>query len=178
MTKLSIGMRVPGRTVDVLGGARVRLPNAEHLTHLQFRRFAGCPICNSHLRSVALRSGEIAAAGILEIAVFHSEAATMLPYQGDLPFAVVADPEKRLYREFGVEESLRALFDPRSLPAVFRGMTSSTPSNPLVGEGGHLGLPAEFLIRSTGEILDLHYGTHAADHWSVDELLRRALPFA
>nr|WP_262701733.1 hypothetical protein [Streptomyces sp. NEAU-383] len=31
-----------------------------------------------------------------------------------LPFAVVADPGKRLYREFGVEQARRALLSPRA----------------------------------------------------------------
>jgi hypothetical protein len=41
-------------------------------THLQFRRFAGCPICSLHLQSVAARHREIAAAGIREVVLFHS----------------------------------------------------------------------------------------------------------
>ena len=37
--------------------------------------------------------------------------------------------------------------------------------------GGILGLPADFLIASNGYIRAVHYGTHAYDQWTVDELL-------
>jgi hypothetical protein len=37
-----------------LAGAWDR-PDSHHLIHLQFRRYAGCPICNLHLRSFVER---------------------------------------------------------------------------------------------------------------------------
>jgi peroxiredoxin len=77
--------------------------------HLQLRRFAGCPICNLHVREVARRYAEIENAGVTEVAVFHSSAERLRQYQAHLPFAVVADPERKLYKEFGVEWSLRSL---------------------------------------------------------------------
>ncbi|HTQ22844.1 hypothetical protein [Mycobacterium sp.] len=47
---------------------------------------------------------------IVEVVVFHSAADRLRKYQADLPFAVVADPERKLYWEFGVESLLRSLF--------------------------------------------------------------------
>jgi hypothetical protein len=45
-----------------LAGAPVSIPSTSHrLVHLQFRRFAGCPICNLHLRSIAVRHDELVA---------------------------------------------------------------------------------------------------------------------
>jgi hypothetical protein len=38
-------------------------------------------------------------------------------------------------------------------------------------EHGSFGLPGEFLIGSDGRIVASKYGTHAADQWSVDEVL-------
>ena len=35
----------------------------------------------------------------------------------------------------------------------------------------HLGLPADFLIGPDGTLVAAHYGAHADDQWSVDELL-------
>ena len=40
--------------------------------------------------------------------------------------------------------------------------------------GGHLGLPADFLIGSDGRVLACKRGTHANDQWSVDEVLAHA----
>ena len=41
----------------------------------------------------------------------------------------------------------------------------------MVGEGGHDGLPADFLIGADGTLLACKYGTHVDDQWSLDELL-------
>lgn len=176
------GMFVATRELATISGDAVRIPDAEQLIHLQFRRFAGCPVCNLHLQSMARRHGEIVAAGIREVVVFHSTAEELLAHAGDLPFDVVADPSKRLYAEFGVESSPRALFDPRvwvpilrallhSLWAIIRGQRSVPAVNP---EGGRLGLPADFLIASDGRMVACKYGVHADDQWSVDELLGAA----
>ena len=50
---------------------RLRRPDRARLTHLQFRRFAACPICNLHLQSVVARHAEITASSIHEVVVFH-----------------------------------------------------------------------------------------------------------
>ena len=153
----------------------VQIPGADgRLTHLQLRRHAGCPICNLHLRSFAARLGELQAAGIQEVAVFHSDAETMRPFQGELPFAVIADPNKELYRQLGVESALRSVLDPRAWPGLMRGLLSGASRDPMSGEGGHLGLPGDFLIASDGTLLACKYGRHADDQWSVDELLALA----
>jgi hypothetical protein len=164
--------------MTAVSGRPVAVPDAG-VVHLQLRRFAGCPICNLHLRSFARRHGEIQAAGIREIAVFHSPASELRPHAADFPFDLIADPRKRLYRELGAEVGARALLDPRVwLPIVWAVLTAtwrfvragrSPPA--LRQRHGRLGLPADFLIASDGRVLACKYGSHAYDQWSVDELL-------
>lgn len=113
--------QVAERELVSVTGERIRVPDPQHLVHLQFRRFAGCPISNLHLRSMVRRHDEITAAGIREVVFFHSPADELRPHTADLPFATIADPEKRYYREFGVESGLRAL-DPRAWGAAARGI--------------------------------------------------------
>ncbi|SFQ04599.1 Peroxiredoxin [Amycolatopsis arida] len=167
---------VPARELVTVTGERIRVPDPGLLVHLQFRRFAGCPICNLHLRSVVRRHDEIIAAGIREVVFFHSPAEELRDH--DLPFAVVADPGRRLYREFGVESSRRALLHPRTWGAIARGaaLTLAGRFRPPAArqEGGRLGLPADFLIDPGGRVLAAKYGEHAYDQWSVDELLAHA----
>ena len=86
---------------------RSRFPIPIDIVHLQFRRFAGCPICNVHLQSIVRRHDEITNAGIREVVVFHSTDQELRRYVDDLPFAVVGDPAKALYAEFGVGSSPR-----------------------------------------------------------------------
>jgi len=157
-------------------GEPVHIPVRDALLHLQFRRYAGCPVCNVHLRSITRRHDEILEAGIREVVVFHSRVETMLELQGLLPFAAIADPEKKLYAEFGVEKmSPWMALNPRSWRAAARALAQSTSLRGATGKGEeHLGLPAEFLINPDGRVLAAKYGEVADDHWSVDELLALA----
>jgi hypothetical protein len=143
--------------------------------HLQFRRFAGCPICNLHLRSVIARHDEIAAAGIREVAVFHSSETELRAHHQAVPFALVADPDKQLYRDFGVETGARSLLDPRTWWPAIHGIIRKGRPWHLDLHGGPLGLPADFLIDTDGRVLARKYGTHAYDQWTVDEILVLAL---
>ncbi len=126
------------------------------------------------LDGAEVRIGELAEAGLREVAVFHSAAETMRPYQGDLPFAVVADPDRAAYRRYGVGSSLRSILDPRAWPGFLRGAVARHRSSSFTGEGGHTGLPADFLITPDGAIIAAKYGVHADDQWSVDEILELA----
>jgi peroxiredoxin len=153
---LNTGDKVKARTLTTIEGGAVALPAADGLVHLQFRRFAGCPICNLHMHEVATRHDEITKAGVTEVVVFHSAADRLRRYVADLPFAVLADPNRKLYDEFGVHNSIRGMLNRNVARAVGRGM------------------PADFLIARDGAVVARKYGEHADDQWSVDELLRLA----
>jgi hypothetical protein len=114
--------------------------------------------------------------------VFHSTAQELRRYVGELPFAVIGDVDKALYAEFGVGSSPRAVLDPRAVPPALVTMVrqgywrnrGGKPVSNMHPTGGHLGLPADFLIGSDGQVLACKRGVHANDQWSVDELLARA----
>jgi peroxiredoxin len=175
---LNTGDKVDARTLTTIEGADVALPVADGLVHLQFRRFAGCPICSLHMREVARRHSEITSAGVTEVVVFHSSADRLRRYQADLPFAVVADPDRKLYQEFGVENSVRGVLNRHVARAVGRGMLQTRSARSLAASLGptenHLGMPADFLIAPDGAVVARKYGEHADDQWSVDELLTLA----
>ncbi|MEU5023366.1 peroxiredoxin-like family protein [Streptomyces milbemycinicus] len=176
---LGPGSVVSPRVLAAVSGPSVAVPAPDRLVHLQFRRFAGCPVCNLHLRSVVRRHGEIEAAGVREVVVFHSPAEELLEHTVDLPFAVIADPDKRLYAEFGVESAPRSLLSPRAWGPILRAILRSTWAIVRRRErgpagrphGGRLGLPADFLIATDGRVIAAKYGEHVYDQWSVDELL-------
>lgn len=172
--KLKMGDDVPPLTLTSVVGADVKIPSpTARVVHLQFRRFAGCPICNLHMHSIIDRYEELTAVGIKEVVVFHSPKESLAPYQAKFPFDVIADPEKKLYAQFGVDENKLALLDPRAWPAMVRGISlAEKPTGD--PEGGAWTRPAEFLISPFGKILAAHYGAHAFDQWSVDEILDHA----
>lgn len=173
-------MKVAARELTAVLGGTVRVPDPQRLVHLQFRRFAGCPVCNLHLRSFVLRHDEVAAHGIAEVVVFHSSDRELRPHVADLPFPVVGDVEKQLYVEFGVEAKARSVLDPRAWGAIVAGVARDLGPvlrgrRPLPKpEGGRLGLPADFLIAPDGLVVAEKRGQHAYDQWSVDELLTHA----
>jgi len=170
--RIPVGAHLPSRKLISVHDQRVQIPDPRRIVHLQFRRFAGCPVCKLHLRSIAQRHDELVKAGILVVAVFHSSIETMRRHDHALPFHVVADPDRRLYREFGIEESPRSVLDPRAWMAIVRGLASFGPGRD-AGESA-LGLPADFLIGPGSDVLACKYGVHADDHWSVDEIIERA----
>ena len=177
---------VDARELSAVSGQAVAIPDPERLVHLQFRRFAGCPVCNLHLRSIVRGHDEIEAAGVREVVVFHSPAEELAEHTPGLPFPVIADPDKLLYVEFGVESAARSLLDPRvwgtilrvvavTTWGVLRGRERAPAAKP---HGGRLGLPADFLIGRDGRVLAAKYGEHAYDQWSVDEILDLAASHA
>ncbi|GAB2961221.1 AhpC/TSA family protein [Amycolatopsis acidiphila] len=169
------------RKFETVTGEQVTVPDPDCLVHLQFRRFAGCPVCNLHLQSVLRRHDEIVQAGVREVVFFHSPADELRKHVADLPFAVIADPDKRVYAEYGVDSAPRALLDPRVwgtiLRAVCTGLLRRDPVPSRQPVGGRLGLPADFLIAPDGRVVASKHGVHAYDQWPVDEIVAHADEF-
>lgn len=155
-------------------GAAVSVPDAKAaFVHLQFRRFAGCSICNLHLQRYIMHHARISAAGVREVVVFHSSREALLPYQGSFPFDVIADPSKQLYTQFGVVSSWLSMLHPAVWATVIKSQFAvDKPRGE--AENGPWGLPAEYLIDNNGRVVQSHYGKHAYDQWSVDTLLQHA----
>jgi peroxiredoxin len=97
----------------------------------------------------------------------------MLDQQANAPFPIVADPDLKLYREFGVETSILSVLNPKAWPSAIGGLIKVGPGFPSHGESA-LGLPADFLINSKGKVIALKYGSHADDHWDFDEVVALA----
>jgi peroxiredoxin len=183
--KARVGDAFPPLELTAASGQSVTIPDpAGDFVHLQLRRFAGCPICNRHLRSIVTRHDEIRSHGIREVVVFHSTAAELAKHQADLPFPLIADPDRGLYRRLGVEHRLSSLLSTRALRAAIAGQAAALGNRstkrgalgPVKPTGGRLGLPADFLIAPDGRVAALKYGQHAYDQWTVDELLDHAHP--
>jgi peroxiredoxin len=165
------GDRLASFTLGTLAHGSFRVPNGRFV-HLQFRRFAGCPVCSLHLRRFARVHEAFSSAGVDVVAFFHSSAASLAPYHADLPFPVVPDPERVYYSRFGVGRSMLGLVHPKVVWSGMKGLFAA-PSSPFVGEGGHDGLPADLLIDPDGRLVASHYGAHADDQWEPDEVLAR-----
>jgi peroxiredoxin len=164
----------PGQTITptrlpTVDGGTIDVPHPHQLTHLYFSRWAGCPICNMHIASYRRRADELRAANISVVMIFHSPAQDIIDLRGDLPFPLVADPDRTLYRAFGVGKSPLFLTHPQAWKAFRREAAQGNKAERV--HGGVMGLPADFLIEPNGRLLAAHYGRHADDSLSVDDLL-------
>lgn len=180
--KYVTGMYVKKRTLVSIKEETIWIPDNKTLVHLQFRRFAGCPVCNLHLHRMAKEWPRLQSAGITEVVVFHSTRQELIKYEAGLPFHIIADPEKKLYKAFDVEASPYAVLNPAAFLPILRSVAKTffnylkgrQPLPPLKPAGGGLGLPADFLISPEGKILEFRYGRHADDQWSSADVLQLA----
>lgn len=179
--RLNAGDVAPIRSFNSIRNTTIAVEEQDRPIHIQFRRFAGCPVCSLHLKSFVRRRAEITAA-VREVVLFHSTVEDLLLHSADLPFDVVADPDKAIYRAFGVESGTRALLHRQAWPTIARSVARALPdvisgrkpSPPLNPAGGRYGLPADFLVTPDGRIEACKYGEHADDQWSVDDVLALA----
>ncbi|MGD0959558.1 MAG: peroxiredoxin-like family protein [Methylomonas sp.] len=167
--KYMAGDIFPQLTVTTSKGESLTIPvDGARYTHVQFRRFSGCPICNTHIAALRRAKAEIDALGVHEVLFFHSSNEDVAGFHHDLPFDSVGDPKKNYYRQFGVESSWSSL-SPTAIRAAFASMVRGKFG--LKMTGGPLGLPAEFLVGPDNRIKAAHYGKDAYDQWSVETLL-------
>ncbi|WP_323816161.1 redoxin domain-containing protein [Cellvibrio sp. NN19] len=170
-TKLTTGNMIPMQIWQDTYGHDVTIPCSTGLTHLQFRRYSGCAVCNLHLQSFIGRQQELRNAGIYDVVIFNSTRERILADIAKSPFPIIADTDKHLYKKFEVETSPLAVFNPSVwLPAI-KGALKFGVQLPRDQETMN-GLPADFLIDSDGKIIAAHYGKHAYDQWSIEELLK------
>jgi len=177
VAKIKAGDFIVPRQLETISASFVDVPAAQQVTHIQFRRFASCPICNLHIRSFVDRHLDLVAAGVQEVVVFHSTQEEMMKIGSEVPFAMIADPAKDLYKFFGIESSILAVVNPAAWASSVKGLIKFKKVPYEKGQS-FFGLPADFLISKTGEVVAVKYGAHADDHWEVDEVVQRARQLA
>lgn len=170
MKKISTDTNIELLNLESIQGEKVSIPHDINFTHLQFRRFAGCPMCNLHIQNFIQNHQTLLSNGIQEVAVFHSTKASLLSHHAEAPFPLIADPDKLLYREFGVEQSIFSILHPRAWVAGIKGLFVPSIGLPNFGESV-IGLPADFLINNLGKVVAFKYGTHAYDQWELEEVI-------
>ena len=80
MTTLSVGQIIPAIRTGNIHGTEISIPDSNLITHLQFRRFAGCPACNLHLQSFSRRMNRV----ITTIPSEAMEALVNYPWPGNI----------------------------------------------------------------------------------------------
>ena len=153
---------------------------------LAFYRYATCPYSLLHLSEVVAKAEELKQNGVEFIAVFKSDLKEFKSggphashvYLQDVPFPMITDPNRKLYRFFGVKQGIRAWFSVSLwwsfIKAWFKGFG---PGGGGFSEARKLDpqLPAHFLILEDGRIHTIHQGATFSDHiswWRVQKFFR------
>ena len=161
-------------TATTIDGAAVSLDQfAGRAVLLMFFRYGSCPMCNLRLRDFAKEYPRLRDRGLTVLAFFHSPAHSVRAHAGrrQYPFPLIADPELRVYRQYGVETSwprlLLSMARARFYVDLFRSL--------LHGFWGGFAwqmakMPADFLIGPDGRLVATHYGRDIGDHLPVAQV--------
>ena len=133
------------------------------------------------VRQFEQRHQEFQGRGLELVRVFYSPRDSLAAF-ASTPFPVLADPERRVYAAFAVRRGLRALLAPAAVRRVREARRLGLrPRWRDAIRDGFRGFPADFLIGSGGELLQVRYGSHFADsvvpeavHQWLDEIEGKA----
>ncbi len=168
--RLAEGTAAPDFETKDSQGERLKLSEVPGKKWLAFFRYASCPLCNLQVNKILRRHDELKAKGLTVIAVFQSTAASMAESVGKQapPFALVPDPEEKLYALYGVEASLGAFLSPRNAGRMAKALAKGFM--PGKKEGTATRVPADFLIDGEQKIKKAFYGEVIADHIPFEDV--------
>jgi peroxiredoxin len=174
--KLNTATIAPSFQAENLSGQMISLQDYKDRNLLvKFYRFANCPVCNLHLRNFVRNYDKLQREGLSVLAIYHSpQWRTHKTLSQDLPFEILSDPDKKIFRNYGVGSSLAGMFSLSLWRDYALAMMAGYPSGMLSHDGGIKGHPADFIIGKDGKILYAHYGKDYADSLTVDQVIKVA----
>jgi peroxiredoxin len=141
---------------------------------IKFHRFSGCPVARFQVNEFIGRQKELNIAGIETIIFLHSSVNKVQSNFKEVPgLHIIADKQKIFYQLFQSEFSWKALFLIDSWRSTFTSVFQGYFPHFNKFEGGITGIPSDFLVDEQGKIVDLNYGKHFGDTWSVSEVLNK-----
>jgi peroxiredoxin len=168
--RLKVGEKAKDFSVEDLNGKSILLSDfKDKKLMLSFYRYASCPLCNLRVLQLMQVHDDLKSKGLHFLAFFQSPKESIGRYVGkqDAPFPIIADPERKVYKLYGVEHSwigyLRGGVSMKMLKALLSGF--------MIGkmEGKRDLLPADFLIENL-EIKKAYYGKKISDHIPIEEI--------
>ncbi|WP_264793253.1 redoxin domain-containing protein [Aureispira anguillae] len=168
---------------DVLGNTiSLRKILKKNKVLLVFLRHAWCPVCNYRTHELIGNYNALKEAGYEVVVVYESSKKSLLPYveDHDLPYFVIADPQRELYKafkvEFSSEKMLKSRTNTKMLTHYKKGMElfGDRQYAKEKGEEKSSIIPADFIINKDRTLETVYYGEYIGDHLPVKELLEGA----
>jgi peroxiredoxin len=170
--RLTAGDKARDFEVKDLSGSKVSLGEYRgKRLMLSFYRYASCPLCNLRVHELAGHYDSMKEKGLLMLAFFQSPEDSIRRYVGkqDPPFRIVADPERKVYRLYGVESSW-AGFLKGSLRVSSMIAAAGKGFFPGKMEGDKAMIPADFLIGPDLIVERAYYGADIGDHMPLEDI--------
>lgn len=166
--------------VDVDGIAR-RLSEywRRSLTVFVFVRHLGCIFCREQVKDLRAHASQIAAAGIQVVLVTPARAQRNAAFARDLdlPFPILADPERRAYAAFGFAEgTVGQLLSPRVAARSVEALLHGALPGKRIGNSRQL--PGAVIVDQDGRVRYRKVARDAADHLTAADLLAEAARIA
>jgi peroxiredoxin len=138
---------------------------------LSFYRYAACPLCNLRVHHLIQHYAGLIKKNLQLVAVFQSPRESILKYAGKqkAPFPIIPDPQRRLYRLYGVESSWAGFIKGSMRLSL---VTSALMKGFWPGkmEGIKSMVPADFLIGPDLTVQVAYYGKDIGDHLPVERI--------
>lgn len=169
MTKLAAPNKAPAIRLKDVNGNPVVLGQGKP-TLLSFFRDTSCPFCNVRIYELTKRYEDLAFDGLNVVAVFASEPEQVQAFimQRPRPFAIVADPNKVSYVEYGIGSSFNG-----KVKGIIKHFATFWRGLKIVGLrvlGANNVMPADFLITPEGNIVEAYYGVDIGDRLAFEKI--------
>ncbi|MBS1682980.1 MAG: redoxin domain-containing protein [Bacteroidetes bacterium] len=142
-----------------------------------FFRHAGCPFCNLRVHNLMKIREALSSMNMEMIFFFESKKELMLKsifHQGVSPVPLIADPEKKWYYAYGIENSLLKTSMSHLTSFIQTAISAKKKSLPIhrMASGESFStIPAEFLLDENLIIRKIHYAKNLNDRLSIDVIL-------
>ncbi len=171
--RLSNHTNAPSFSIHNLNGEIFDLSTPRSkLLLLAFFRYASCPLCNLRVHEL-IKNYQGMKDDLEIVAIFQSPTPKIQQYVGtqDIPFTVLPDPNKILYKLYGVENSWLGFAKAWTLK-ISQVLNAVIKHKYLPGsvEGEIHRIPADFIIDTDNKILKAYYGKDIGDHLPLDEI--------
>lgn len=142
---------------------------------LVFTRSAGCPICNLYVHQLQEFADSFKQKDIVVLIVTQTKAENTRKYieNENFPYTFLSDPERKLYKLYGVESSAGKLIK----GYLFKGGRAKSKKGKKLykeafkQEGDTDMIGADFLIDEDGKLIKAFYGKYLGDRMEVKEIL-------
>jgi peroxiredoxin Q/BCP len=141
-----------------------------------FFRHAGCPFCNLRVHALTKVHEEFKAKGLEMIFFFESKENVLLRsifHKEVSPIPLIADPEKKMYDAYGLENSgyKSAVSHITSfVQTAFRASSAGVPIHMMADGESIKTMPAEFLIDKGLVVKEVHYSERLNDRLNIEKI--------